>query len=88
MNTISLINIGFGNRVPAGRLIALVSNDSAPIKRSINEARESKMLIDATQGRKTRSVLVMDSGHIVLSAIQPDTIANRVQTHTDEETES
>ena len=73
-----LINIGFGNMVSAGRLIAIVSPESAPIKRMVQEARENGMLIDATYGRKTRSVVIMDSDHIVLSAIQPDTVAARL----------
>ena len=73
-----LINIGFGNMVAAGRLIAIVSPDSAPIKRMIQEGRDRGMLIDATYGRKTRSVVIMDSDHIVLSAIQPDTVAARL----------
>ena len=72
------INIGFGNMVPASRIVAIVSNDSAPIKRLIQEAREKGSLIDATQGRKTRAVIVIDSGHIILSAIQPETIATRM----------
>ena len=73
-----LINIGFGNMISAGRLIAIVSPDSAPIKRMIQEGRDRGMLIDATYGRKTRSVVIMDSDHIVLSAIQPDTVAARL----------
>lgn len=73
-----LINIGFGNMVSAGRLIAIVSPESAPIKRMIQEARDRGMLIDATYGRRTRAVLIMDSGHIVLSAIQPETVAGRL----------
>ncbi|MCL2398818.1 MAG: DUF370 domain-containing protein [Defluviitaleaceae bacterium] len=72
------INIGFGNMVPSGRIVAMVGNDSAPVKRLIQDAREKGNLIDATQGRRTRSVMVMDSGHIVLSAIQPETIAGRM----------
>jgi extracellular matrix regulatory protein A len=74
---IKLINIGFGNIVSANRIIAIVSPDSAPIKRIITDARESDKLIDATYGRRTRAVIVMDSGHVVLSAIQPETVANR-----------
>ncbi len=70
-----LINIGFGNMVSAGRLIAIVSPESAPIKRMIQEARDRGVLIDATYGRRTRAVLIMDSDHIVLSAIQPETVA-------------
>ncbi|MDD6033733.1 MAG: DUF370 domain-containing protein [Oscillospiraceae bacterium] len=72
-----LINIGFGNMVSAGRIITIVSPESAPIKRIIQEARDSGVLIDATYGRRTRAVIVMDSGHVVLSAIQPETVANR-----------
>ena len=87
MQSFKLINIGFGNRVQAGRMIALVSNDSAPIKRTINEARENRLLIDATHGRKTRAVIFMDSGHIVLSAIQPETIANRTNSRIEDETD-
>ena len=73
-----LINIGFGNMVSTDRLVAIVSPDSAPIKRMIQEGRDRGMLIDATYGRKTRSVVIMDSDHIVLSAIQPDTVAARL----------
>ena len=73
-----LINIGFGNMVSAGRLIAVVSPESAPIKRMVQEARERGVLIDATFGRRTRAVLVMDSDHIVLSAIQPAKVAGRL----------
>ncbi len=72
-----LINIGFGNMVPSGRIVALVSNESAPVKRSITDARDRGALVDATQGRKTRAVIITDSGHVILSAIQPETIANR-----------
>ena len=79
-----LINIGFGNMVSAGRLIAIVSPESAPIKRIIQEARERGMLVDATYGRRTRAVIIMDSDHIILSAIQPETIANRLGDRTDE----
>jgi extracellular matrix regulatory protein A len=74
---IKLINIGFGNIVSANRVIAIVSPESAPIKRIIAEARERGQLIDATYGRRTRAVLIMDSGHVILSAIQPETVANR-----------
>ena len=70
-----LLNIGFGNMVSTDRLVAIVSPDSAPIKRMIQEGRDRGVLIDATYGRKTRSVVIMDSDHIVLSAIQPDTVA-------------
>ena len=72
-----LINIGFGNIVSANRVIAIVSPESAPIKRIISEARDRGQLVDATYGRRTRAVMITDSGHIVLSAIQPETVANR-----------
>lgn len=73
-----LINIGFGNMVSAGRILAVVAPESAPIKRIIQDMREKGMLIDATFGRRTRAVLVMDSGHVILSAIQPETVAGRI----------
>ena len=73
-----LINIGFGNMSAADRIIAIVSPDSAPVKRMIQEARDRKRVIDATQGRRTRAVIQTDSDHVVLSAIQPETIAGRV----------
>ena len=72
-----LINIGFGNIVSANRVIAIVSPESAPIKRIISEARDRGQLVDATYGRRTRAVMITDSGHVVLSAIQPETVANR-----------
>jgi len=74
---VKLVNIGFGNLVAANRLIAIVSPESAPIKRIIQEARDDNRLIDATYGRRTRAVIIMDSDHVVLSAVQPDTVANR-----------
>lgn len=74
---IRLINIGFGNIVSANRVIAIVSPESAPIKRIIGDARDRGQLIDATYGRRTRAVIITDSGHVVLSAIQPETVANR-----------
>lgn len=74
---IQLINIGFGNIVSANRIIAIVSPESAPIKRIITEAREKSLLIDATYGRRTRAVIITDSSHVVLSAIQPETVAHR-----------
>ena len=77
---IKLINIGFGNIVAANRIIAIVSPESAPIKRIITEARDRGQLIDATYGRRTRAVIITDSSHIVLSAIQPETVANRFVT--------
>ena len=73
-----LINIGFGNMVSSSRLIAIVSPDSAPIKRIIQDMRDHGQLIDATYGRRTRAVIIMDSGHVILSAIQPETIAGRM----------
>ncbi len=75
---IKLINIGFGNIVSANRIISIVSPESAPIKRIIQEARDRGMLIDATYGRRTRAVIIMDSDHVVLSAVQPETVANRL----------
>ena len=74
-----LINIGFGNMVASGRIIAIVSPDSAPIKRVISDAREKSRLIDATYGRRTRAVIFTDNNCIVLSAIQPETIAGRLK---------
>lgn len=82
-----LINIGFGNLVSAGRLIAVVSPDSAPIKRMVQEARERGVLIDATYGRRTKAVLILDNDHVVLSALQPDTIAGRLDGEQDSEEE-
>lgn len=81
---IQLINIGFGNIVAAHRIVTIIGPKSAPIKRIIQEGKEKGVVIDATYGRRTRAVLIMDSGHIVLSAIQPETIANRLN-HDDEE---
>ena len=73
-----LINIGFGNMISAGRLIAIVSPESAPIKRIIQDAKDRGMLIDATYGRRTRAVIIMDSDHVILSAVQPETVAGRL----------
>jgi regulator of extracellular matrix RemA (YlzA/DUF370 family) len=73
-----LINIGFGNMVSANRLVAIVSPESAPIKRIIQDSREKGTLIDATYGRRTRAVIITDSDHIILSAVQPETVANRL----------
>ena len=80
-----LINIGYGNYVSSERLLAVVSPDSAPIKRIIQEARDGGVLIDATYGRKTQAVLIMDTGHAVLSALPPDAVQARVEA-TDTET--
>lgn len=73
-----LINIGFGNMVSSARLIAIVSPESAPIKRMVQEARDRGVLVDATYGRRTRAVLITDSDHIILSALQPETVASRL----------
>ena len=73
-----LINIGFGNIVSANRIISIVSPESAPIKRLVQEAKDSKMAVDATYGRRTRAVIIMDSGNVVLSAVQPETVAARI----------
>ena len=73
-----LINIGFGNIVSANRIISIVSPDSAPIKRLVQEAKDKGIAIDATYGRRTRAVIIMDSGHVVLSAVQPETVAGRL----------
>lgn len=75
---IKLINIGFGNIVSANRIIAIVSPESAPIKRIIQVAKDNGMLIDATYGRRTRAVVVTDSEHVILSAVQPETVAHRL----------
>ena len=74
-----LINIGFGNIVSSDRIIAIVSPESAPIKRLVQEAKDTGRAIDATCGRRTRAVIVMDSNHIVLSAVQPETVAGRFE---------
>ncbi len=76
--SIKLINIGFGNIVSANRMIAIVSPESAPIKRIIQDARDRGMLIDATYGRRTRAVIITDSDHVILSAVQPETVAHRL----------
>lgn len=81
-----LINIGFGNMVAAGRIVAIVSPESAPIKRIIREAEDKGALVNATYGRRTRAVLITDSGHVVLSSLQPETVAHRME-ETEELTE-
>ena len=73
-----LVNIGFGNMVSKDRIISIISPESAPIKRMVQEAKDNKTAVDATYGRRTRAVLIMDSGHIILSAVQPETVAGRV----------
>lgn len=73
----NLVSIGFGNSIVSKRVIAIISPNAAPIRRLRDEAREEKRLIDATQGRRTRSVIITDSNHVILSAIQSETIAQR-----------
>ncbi len=82
-----LINIGFGNMVSAGRIVAIVSPESAPIKRVIQKAKEKDMLIDATYGRRSRAVLISDSEHVILSLLQPETVANRISYEEDDDGE-
>ncbi len=82
-----LINIGFGNMVSANRLVAIVSPESAPIKRIIQDSRDRGCLIDATYGRRTRAVIITDSEHVVLSALQPETIANRLNDRDEDDEE-
>ena len=84
---IKLINIGFGNIVAANRISSIISPESAPIKRIIQEARDNGTLIAATYGRRPRAVIVTDSGHIILSAVQPETVANRLVQSDDEDEE-
>ncbi|HIU72616.1 MAG TPA: DUF370 domain-containing protein [Candidatus Galloscillospira excrementipullorum] len=80
-----LVNIGFGNMVSSSRLVAIVSPESAPIKRTVQEAKDNGRLIDATYGRRTRAVIITDSDHVILSAIQPETVANRMGDEEDED---
>ena len=80
-----LVNIGFGNVVAAGRIVAIVSPDSSPIKRIIQDAKEKSTLIDATYGRRTRAVIITDSEHVILSAVQTETVAARAEPDTDME---
>ena len=82
-----LINIGFGNMINANRLVAIVSHDSAPIKRIIQECKERGTLIDATQGRRTRAVIIMDSDHVILTYLQCETVAHRLNSEIDDEIE-
>ena len=74
-----LVNIGFGNMVAASRLVAIVSPESAPVRRLVQYARETGRVIDATYGRRTRAVIIMDSDHVVLSPLQPETVAGRME---------
>jgi len=80
-----LINIGFGNIVSANRIISIVSPESAPIKRIVQDAKDKGTAIDATYGRRTRAVIIMDSGHVILSAVQPETVAGRLEKDDEEE---
>ncbi len=82
------INIGFGNIVSANRVIAIVSPDSAPIKRLVQEARDSGRLVDSTYGRRTRAVIIMDSEHVILTSVQPETMATRMNAQTATDTDS
>ena len=83
-----LMNIGFGNMVNTAKIIAIVSPDSAPIKRLVQSAKESGKVIDASQGRKTKAVLIMEDNQVVLSALLPETIAGRAQAERDEQSEA
>ena len=83
-----LVNIGFGNIVSADKIVAIVSPESAPIKRMVQEAKDAKTAVDATYGRRTRAVLIMNSGHIILSAVQPETVASRLDKDISQQTTS
>ena len=82
--SVKLVNIGFGNIISAGRIICITAPDSAPAIRIIQEAREKSRLVDASHGRRTRAVIVMDSMHVVLSALQPETVAGRINAESEE----
>ena len=82
---VNLINVGYGNIVAANRIISIVGAESAPIKRIIADAKEAKKLIDASFGKKTRSVIIMDRGHVILSAVQPETVAGRINVNLSKE---
>lgn len=82
---VNLISIGYGNIISANRVISIISPESAPVKRIIQDAKESGKLVDATYGRRTRSVIIMDSDHVVLSAVQPETVANRINAEINKE---
>lgn len=83
-----LINIGYGNMISSSRIVAIVSPDAAPIKRMVQDARDRGILIDASCGRKTKAVIITDSSHIVLSAVQPETVAHRINDRDENEEES
>lgn len=78
-----LINIGFGNAINSNRIVSIVSPDAAPVKRIVQDAKDNKMAVDATAGRRTRAVIITDSGHVVLSSLQPETIAGRLDRNDD-----
>lgn len=80
-----LLNIGFGNMVSVSRLVAIIGPESAPIRRIIQDVRERGELIDATYGRRTRAVIIMDSGHVILSALQPETLSARADQRPEEQ---
>ncbi len=82
-----LLNIGFGSMVAAGRILSILEPESAPIKRVVQEARERGMLIDASYGRKTKTVILMDTDHVILSAMAPETLADRWEDRKEEETQ-
>ncbi|MBQ9413421.1 MAG: DUF370 domain-containing protein [Oscillospiraceae bacterium] len=86
-DNLKLINIGFGSMVSAGRVLAVISPESAPVRRIIQESREAGTLIDATFGRRTRAVLIMDSGHVILSGLQTETVAGRMTGRGDRQSE-
>ena len=79
-----LINIGYGNMISSNRIVSVVSPESAPVKRLVQEARDSGMVIDATYGRRTRAVIVMDSGHVILSSLTPEALAARISNMSEE----
>ena len=78
-SSMRFLNIGFGSIVNASRVVIIISPDSAPVKRIVHDAQERSLLVDATFGRRTRAVLIMDSGHVILSAVMPETVANRLE---------
>lgn len=82
---VKLVNIGYGNVVQANRIISIINPDSASSKRLRNEARQNQLLIDATQGRKTRGIVVMDSNHVILTAMQPETLSQRLMNLTQDD---
>jgi len=87
VGSMKLINIGFGNVVLANKIVAIVGTESAPIKRIIQEAKDRGRLVDATYGRRTRAVIITDSDHVILSAVQPETVANRLNNSKEQDEE-